>query len=177
VHHYGKSAETGLRGASAFRAGADFVIAVHCKRDTLGNTSDRHIALEKSRDGEEGPLSGFDLTCYPLGTDSDGDPFGSCVITPHNRAPQSSRRASKQDAAFIEAFREVCGDNGKTTVKSVKEAFAKHYQANGKDPASAIRTAFSRILRDLPPGYELTDNGLKLRHMVGNAYASKAEHL
>jgi AAA domain len=76
VHHYGKSAETGLRGASAFRAGADFSIAVHAERDGEGKARNRRVAIEKSRDGEEGPIGGFDLGWTALGIDDAGEAFG-----------------------------------------------------------------------------------------------------
>jgi RecA-family ATPase len=55
VHHYGKSAETGLRGASAFRAGADVVISVLADRnESTGEVTRRRLALAKSRTRDEG---------------------------------------------------------------------------------------------------------------------------
>jgi hypothetical protein len=83
IHHYGKSAATGLRGGSAWRAGADVVLSVIAERNELtGKVSGRELALAKSRDGIEGPIAPFDLTFAELGTDDDGDPFGTLVVTP-----------------------------------------------------------------------------------------------
>ena len=81
VHHYGKSAETGLRGASAYRGGADAVLSVMANRsETTGEVSNRRIALAKSRVGEEGPISGFTLEEMKLGVDEDLEDYGSCYV-------------------------------------------------------------------------------------------------
>jgi len=53
VHHYGKDAETGLRGASAWRGAADVTISVTAKIDQLtGKASNRELALAKARDAD-----------------------------------------------------------------------------------------------------------------------------
>ncbi|GAB4068531.1 AAA family ATPase [Ancylobacter sonchi] len=70
VPHYGKGPETGLRGASAWRAGADAVLSVSADRDqTTGNCRDRHLVLTKSRVGLEGWSMVFDfLSCRSVWT-------------------------------------------------------------------------------------------------------------
>jgi hypothetical protein len=86
IHHYGKTATTGLRGGSAWRAGADVVLSVLCDRNELtGEVSSRQLALAKARDGIEGPIAPFDLTFSELGRDDDGEPFGTLIVEPSER--------------------------------------------------------------------------------------------
>jgi hypothetical protein len=83
VHHFGKSPTTGLRGASAWRATADAVLAVLGDRnEQTGDVKDRALAVSKLRDGVEGPLAPFALREIELGTDRDGDPWTTCVVCP-----------------------------------------------------------------------------------------------
>ena len=83
VHHYGKGAETGLRGASGWRAGCDAVLSVTCDRNQVtGETSNHYLSLSKNRVGEEGPIGPFELRKINLGTDEDGESFGSCYVVP-----------------------------------------------------------------------------------------------
>jgi AAA domain len=92
IHHYGKTATTGLRGGSAWRAGADVVLSVLCDRNELtGEVSNRQLALAKARDGIEGPIAPFDLTFAELGKDGD-EPFGTLIVQPSERP---TKRASK----------------------------------------------------------------------------------
>ena len=84
VHHYGKGPETGLRGASAWRAGSDAVLSVTAKRnDTTGHVTNHCLWVAKSRVGEEGPLGSFDLRVFGLGNDEDGEQITSCYIVPN----------------------------------------------------------------------------------------------
>jgi hypothetical protein len=92
VHHYGKTAETGLRGASAWRAGFDNVLAVIGTRNELtGAASNRKLVLAKSRLVEEGLISGFDLEPVALGEDADGEPYNSCRVMPTISADTTPR--------------------------------------------------------------------------------------
>jgi hypothetical protein len=91
VHHYGKGAETGLRGASAWRAGSDIVLSITADRNQLtGVVSDHRLWLAKSRVGEEGPIGGFDLKRLAITVDEDGDEVSSCyvaaTVVPHMSA-------------------------------------------------------------------------------------------
>ena len=68
VHHYGKNATSGLRGASAWKASADVVEGVLADIDALsGETSNRQVVFNKARDGVQGPLSPFNLDTSALG--------------------------------------------------------------------------------------------------------------
>ncbi|MFM8859236.1 MAG: ATP-binding protein, partial [Methylocystis sp.] len=54
VHHHGKLAETGLRGASAWHAGSDVVLSVLADRNQLtGVCENRRLRLAKSRSDDE----------------------------------------------------------------------------------------------------------------------------
>ena len=83
VHHYGKGAETGLRGASAWRAGSDAVLSVTADRNQLtGLVTNHSLWLAKSRVGEEGPLGEFDLNTMFVGLDEDDEELTSCYVVP-----------------------------------------------------------------------------------------------
>ncbi len=83
VHHYGKDETTGLRGSSAYRAGADVVLSLLAERNQgTGEVKARSLNKAKLRDGEEGRVAGFTLDFVALGEDDDGDPFGACVVEP-----------------------------------------------------------------------------------------------
>lgn len=91
IHHFGKSADTGLRGASAFRAGADVVISVLADRnEQTGEVTRRRIAIAKSRTRDEGPIGDFALRFQALGTDDFGEEFGACYVEPLGSAKGAS---------------------------------------------------------------------------------------
>lgn len=107
IHHYGKSADTGLRGASAFKAGADVVISVLAERNEItGRCGNRSVALSKSRNRDEGPLSTFQLEFTALGTDEDGDSYGSCAVVASGPIDTSSPK--RKETPSIVKFREAC---------------------------------------------------------------------
>jgi AAA domain len=83
VHHYGKNPESGLRGASAWRGSADVVLGTLADIDPLsGRASNRELVCPKSRDGEQGPISPFELKFVELGLDDDKEIYGSCCVVP-----------------------------------------------------------------------------------------------
>lgn len=178
VHHYGKNADTGLRGASAFKAGADAILSVLAIRnDTTGTVRNRSISLAKSRTSDEGPISGFDLKFTPFGIDGDDEMFGSCVVIPNN-APIAHRGADKESASiakFREAFKAALNDHGvastnpatnETTrtvlVTHVQANFTKSYGSETTDErkrAENARKAFSRTLEKLPVEFVMSEYG------------------
>ena len=85
VHHYGKNPESGLRGASAWKGSADIILGVLADIDPLtGKTSNRELVCAKARDGEQGPISPFDLEFIELGLKDNGEIYGSCCVVPKN---------------------------------------------------------------------------------------------
>jgi hypothetical protein len=118
VHHYGKNHTTGLRGASAWRGGADAIIAVNCERnEQTGQSDSRSLALAKYRDGAEGIISAFELQHFPLGVDADGDVFGSMVVRPTGGPivagcrPKDLREGA-EDGRVMEALRQAIAEAG-----------------------------------------------------------------
>lgn len=119
VHHYGKDKTTGLRGASAWRAGADAIISVLADRDELtGQVSNRSLALAKSRAGEEGPIAPFELKGVLIGKDEDGDAVTSCVVVPSlHRAGEliiTTERKKSESAAVVRLTESESGEVTKT---------------------------------------------------------------
>jgi hypothetical protein len=106
IHHYGKSATTGLRGGSAWRAGADVVLSVIADRKELtGEISGRELALAKARDGIEGRIAPFDLPFAKLGVDEDGEEFGTCIVVPSEGSPTATKRKlSARDKLALDAL-------------------------------------------------------------------------
>jgi hypothetical protein len=168
VHHYGKNPESGLRGASAWRGSADIVQGALADIDPLsGRASNRELVCAKARDGEQGPISGFNLEFIPLGLDDDREPYGSCSVVPTDgasRFDQSGGR-SKGQRTIQEAINEAIDGQGRVitpradmpSIKAAKVAdvrteFDRRYVVGEADPikaANAKRMAFKRALDSL----------------------------
>ena len=117
VHHYGKTAVTGLRGGSAWRAGADLVMSVIADRKELtGEVTNRQLALAKARDGIEGPIAPFELKAVNLGSDEDGEPFGTCIVTPSENGGSARKptRLSPVPLAGLRYLHECIADAGRS---------------------------------------------------------------
>lgn len=173
VHHYGKTHEAGLRGASAFRGGADTIISVMARRDDpQGKVGDRSVSLAKSRTGKEGHICGFDLIHVALGVDEDGDEYGDAVVIP-NAKPSSPGKPRKEagstidlkaafEAAINAASSIIPGVTGSrhcraVLVTAVREEFTRlrrKSNADDKKGVDAARKAFDHALRRL--GAEFT---------------------
>ena len=115
VHHYGKDPNTGLRGASAWRAAADVVLSVTCDVDALSGRATNHcLAISKARDAEQGPIAPFILEQVRLAIDEDGEPLNTCVVRYNPRgwcdvrgptcrrafAPWTTRAGSRLESAL-----------------------------------------------------------------------------
>lgn len=61
IDHYGKLAETGVRGSSAKSAAADAILACLGERDNEGNVSNHRLAIAKLRNGPSGRVIPFEL--------------------------------------------------------------------------------------------------------------------
>lgn len=180
VHHYGKGEETGLRGASAWRAGADVVLSVLADRNqSTGKVSNRRLALAKARNGEEGELSAFDLRFVELGKDEDFEPFGACVVEPTAGAERGSvPKASRAARVYLAALETVLrtkgaparpfGDEG-PEVRAVdrEDVRAEFYRSWPADGDSAKRAAATRRQRFNRGEAELSDAGAICARQVG----------
>lgn len=166
VHHYGKTAGSGLRGASAYRASADAVLAVTADRNELQFfVKNRQLGLSKSRTGEEGPIGGFKLVQVELGVDEDGDRIASCAVLPSDAALAGDEAvAGKRGPTLLldalHAALEAHGEAHSGAVPGLKAvklehlraAFSARYPARGKtEPLKpdTVRRAFQRALDEL----------------------------
>jgi phage/plasmid primase-like uncharacterized protein/KaiC/GvpD/RAD55 family RecA-like ATPase len=76
VHHSGKDASKGARGASALRAACDTEIELSFDEETRVRTA----RATKQRDMETGAEINFVLQIVELGEDADGDQVTTCII-------------------------------------------------------------------------------------------------
>jgi AAA domain/Primase C terminal 1 (PriCT-1) len=185
IHHYGKDAGTGLRGASAWHGAADVVVSVTADIDTLsGRVSSREIAIAKGRDEEQGPVAPFLLEWIKLGIDEHGDDFGTCIVKPDlARGIQqlAPRNAPKGVRAFNDACRFELGEHAEDVqlgkgspmirgveLKYVKGKFCSMYVTGEADPKKAHETSRRAWLRVLerPPAEYATGKGQDGREWV-----------
>ena len=172
IHHYGKSAEAGLRGSSNARAGADFVLALTCDRDEqTGDHSNHALALTKSRTAPEGSIAAVRAVPVEIGRRMDGSPVTSLVLefdTGTKVVSGSRRKPSKAVRAFQKAFHNaitkhfeevrVHGELDAPIVKAVRsdwvrEEFGKVYATPGDDDKKrqdTLRKQFKNGLENLP---------------------------
>ena len=168
VHHYGKNPESGLRGASAFKGSAESILGVLADIDPLsGRASNRELVCAKARDGEQGPVSPFNLEFVELGLDEDDEAYGSCCVVPvdgQSRFDKAKVR-SKGQRTVQDAINEVLDGKGKTItpragmasvkaakVSDIREEFNHRYVVGEADPkksADTKRMAFKRALDGL----------------------------
>jgi hypothetical protein len=108
IHHYGKDAAVGLRGASAWRANADIILSVTADIDPVtGHVTNRQLSIAKDRDGAQGPLTAFALKWIELGTDEDGKPFGSMVAVAEEGVTQTASQWPSHLLIFRQALSEA----------------------------------------------------------------------
>lgn len=169
ICHMGKSAESGIRGASAFGAGADAAIAVLADiNQANGEVSEcRTISLAKTRDGYPGPLASFSLERVEIGTDEDGEPVkpGYVKFAPVC-ADKKGRLPSRGVQDFIGAVSEAMIKYGADVrvfedapprravrIDHVRDEFnRRHSVGDSVDPAGTKRKNYQRahdkVLKD-----------------------------
>jgi hypothetical protein len=165
VHHYGKTAGSGLRGASAYRASADAVLAVTADRNELQFlVKNRQLGLSKSRTGEEGPIGGFKLVQVDLGVDEDGDRIASCSVLPSEGAVGGDGRVAgtRGPTLLLDALDAALEAHGEAhpgappalrgvKLDHVRAVFSARYPVRGKTEQrkpDTVRRAFKRALDD-----------------------------
>jgi hypothetical protein len=119
VHHYGKNPESGLRGASAWKGSADVIEGVLADIDPLsGKASNRELVCTKARDGDQGPVSPFELQFVELGLDEDNEIYGSCCVVPGEGGSRFDKTAApnKAQRAILSAINEVLNSAGQIIV-------------------------------------------------------------
>lgn len=79
IHHVGKDGTQGMRGSSAFYAAADYVVICGGNHDhETGETTNRYLAIDKSRNDKTGPISNVTLQIVTLGVNAYGDTRTTC---------------------------------------------------------------------------------------------------
>ena len=155
LDHYGKVADTGVRGSSAKSAAADAILACLGDRNQeTGETSNRRVAVTKLRSGPTGLVIPFRLAPTMDGA--------TCTVAWSAVAaappPSKVKPWPKALAVFKRAFDEALGEFGKTTVpragmpevkaverEHVRDEFFRLYPA---DTHNAKKEAFRRGVND-----------------------------
>ena len=194
IHHYGKNAAVGLRGASAWRANADFVLSVMADIDPqTGNVTNRQLAVAKDRDGAQGALTPFTLKPVELGLDDSGRPWGSMVAV----AAEGTAKPASDWPQALEVFRQALqttlatdahearpfpdGPEVRVTfLNLVRDEFAKITHVDSDTEAGrkeALRKQFIRKLTDAQNkklvGVRTRDDGKTLIWLVSRAEAAQ----
>lgn len=149
IHHYGKGAETGLRGASAWRAGADAVLSITADRNQLtGIVSDHQLWLSKSRVGEEGSVGEFALRTLMLGVDEDGDDLASCYVAPSATPQMSAVQKRESEVVVLEMIEQGEWRADPRSEQWVGVAFAEafHLDAKVKGQVAQIKALVRRYM-------------------------------
>lgn len=120
IHHYGKAADTGLRGASAWHAGSDVVLSVQADRDQISGTcKNRRLSLAKSRYAPEGIKERFELRYVKIGENDDGEEEGACFVEPKTTSNEPSgikghpTRLTRAARIYFHALSAIIGSKGK----------------------------------------------------------------
>ncbi|MCS3895157.1 hypothetical protein M2171_004290 [Bradyrhizobium japonicum USDA 38] len=168
ICHMGKSAEGGIRGASAFGAGADAAIAVLADiNQATGEVSEcRTISLAKTRDGHPGPLASFSLERIEIGIDEDGEPVMPGYV---KFAPVGTNSKGKQPSRavrnLIDSINEVMLKRGADVqvfedapprkavrIDHVRDEFNRRHAVGDSADTSTKRQAYGRafdkVLKD-----------------------------
>jgi hypothetical protein len=166
VDHFGKIAETGVRGSSAKEAAADVVLALLADRELNGSVSNSRMSIRKLRGGKSGAELPFCLRTVTLPSPGEARVETSCIVdwtseasppTVRDRWAGSLRvlRAAMTEALLTHgADRHPFGAEG-PAVKAVPQhkvraEFVASYPAEGEDEAKradAKRSAFNRALK------------------------------
>lgn len=114
VHHYGKTAERGARGSSAWIASSDTILAATGATDEeTGVVKDRRLALVKARDGETGDLAFFDIVGVEVGIDEDGRTRRAGLMQLLGRTKPAGGKPPTHFGTLIDAFEQAAnGDHG-----------------------------------------------------------------
>ncbi|MGA7327494.1 MAG: AAA family ATPase, partial [Rhodomicrobium sp.] len=112
AHHYGKSIEGGLRGASNWKSQSDQVLSIVAIKEEDGTTK-RSLEISRSRYGPTGDVGVVDLQYEKLGVDKFGDEFGDCSMVLVS-APQKNQHVFKKSNArlFEECVLECLSSHG-----------------------------------------------------------------
>lgn len=160
IAHHGKG-DAGVRGASAFGAGADCIISVLADiEQNTGKVSNRSVAQAKIRGGTPGPLGSFEIHSHVLGFDEDGEPVmaGYVEFDTNDKSAPISQLRSRIPSLFFEVFDDVIQRHGQdfsvpdggpivravSVVEAKNEFMRRHATGNPGNGTDAKRKAWER---------------------------------
>jgi hypothetical protein len=162
ICHMGKNADGGIRGASAFGAGADGALAVLATIDQATGEVDgaRTISLAKTRGGIPGPLTSFAIEQAVIGVDEDGDDItpGYVVYAPLGSGSKG-KQPSRAVRNLIESINEAMISHGADVqvfedapprravrIDHVRDEFNRRHSVGDSADTSTKRQAYGRAL-------------------------------
>ncbi|MEH2498956.1 hypothetical protein V1294_005435 [Bradyrhizobium sp. AZCC 1678] len=162
ICHMGKNADGGIRGASAFGAGADGALAVLANINQASGEVDgaRTISLAKTRVGVPGPLISFAIEQTVIGVDEDGDNItpGYVVFAPVGTSAKG-KAPTRAVRDLIDAISEAMISHGADVqvyedapprkavrVDYVRDEFMRRHAVGDSADTSTKRQAYKRAL-------------------------------
>lgn len=157
IDHFGKTAESGIRGSSAKAAAADAILAVLADKNADGDITNRRLRVEKLRQAPTGRVVPFDLVSVAIGQDShvgavrwDMSKSPAPSAQPKAAWSGASRvlkssidRALIEDGAKLRPFGSEGPEVQAVPYNTVRAEFYKSYAAETQD---AKRRQFTRLL-------------------------------
>lgn len=163
IDHFGKSAESGVRGSSAKEASADATIVISGTRDPKTNiVRGRSLVKRKVRGGVAGVVADFDLRQVVLGMDEDGDSVSTAVVDwlgTATRSADTSRKGRTPDhSLFFASLDDALCDHGQAvspygndgpTVRAVpvETHWAGYLDRCGDENPDTARKRYARHLK------------------------------
>jgi hypothetical protein len=166
VDHFGKSIETGTRGASAKEGSADVILALLGERNVAGRVTNTRLALRKRRSGQNGEEFPFSTRVVELGADQFGEPVTTLTIdwAPQGaKVPTKGKPWSKSLRLLQQCLATALTESGSeqrpfadgptvraVDLEAVRAEFFKSYPADGdeKQKRETTKRAFNRAIKD-----------------------------
>ncbi|WP_316233393.1 AAA family ATPase [Bradyrhizobium sp. SZCCHNPS2010] len=161
IHHMGKSADGGIRGASAFGAGADAALAVLASINPQTGEVDgpRTISLAKTRNGNPGPLTSFTIGQVVIGIDNDGDGIAPGYVAYTPVGASKGKQPSRAVCNMMDSINEAMQKHGKelqvfedapprkaVRIDHVRDEFMRRHAVGDSVDTSTKRQAYRRAL-------------------------------
>lgn len=177
VHHTGKDAGSGTRGASAFQGNVDFLFTM----DRADNSMLTTLHCEKQKDWDN--FNDIAMEAKPVNIGlalEDGQPVDSLVMIETDKKPtKKSQNLSQPQQCFESAFAKAMQDNPKeitselkgqyrfdktaqmVLIEDVRQNFYKTILVDSKkgDIQSAKRSAFSRTITNFYKNNKFVNSG------------------
>jgi hypothetical protein len=165
IDHYGKIAETGIRGSSAKKAAADVVLAFLGKQDEAGNITERRMAITKMRAGLSGLCIPFELK--PVRLD---DGTTTCMVE-WQEAAEPNQLASKRgkwsgNAIFL-----------KKAIETVVVQSGKPMRPFGTEGPQVMAVEFEEVRAEFMKSFAADKQDTKLKAFNRSLAAARKSNL